>query len=870
VTGSKIRQKYLEFFEKRGHAIVPSSPLIPLEDPSLLFTSAGMVQFKKFWATDTPLPYSRAASCQKCMRAGGKDSDLEKIGASGRHHTFFEMLGNFSFGDYFKEETIAWSWEFVTENLGISPDKIWVSYYEQDDETKNVWKRFLPESRIIPLGKEHNFWGPAGNTGPCGPCSELYLDYGERFSCGSRSCMPGCECDRFLEFWNLVFPQYDQQSDGSRQPLKRRGVDTGMGLERIARILQNVPSNYETDLILPVIRALEKISAVAYKKENTPAFRIISDHIRAAVFLIGDGVMPENEGRGYVLRRIIRRAYFQGQKLGLGKPFLCRMVPELVKINRETYPDLEKQKDFIEGIIREEEEKFIGLLETSERIIEQALTGSSDSAVSGDTLFKWYDTYGIPKDLIEEISVEKGFQPDWAGFEELLKQQQEKARKSSAFEEEVETICERSSLVETVFIGYEKTEGKSFVAGCYYLPKRKEWELVLDETPFYPEKGGQVGDTGIIEGDGWSFQVSSTRVNENGIILHAGTFVEGKDKISVGAQAFARVSIEHRMSVSANHTATHLLHYCLRETLGKQTKQAGSYVGQDKFRFDFLYSGKLEKERIDEIEKMVNHLIMENHPVRILETSFEEATKRGAIALFLEKYAERVRVIDIGGFHAELCGGTHVLSTSEIGFLTIESFSNIGENLKRIEAVTRFAAYEKMKEKLLLLRKAAEILHTRVESVPAAIDKMAEQMDQLQRKLNLAMEKFAKADLSKLRESARTVVIDGTAVRFISGRLDGLQLDMLGRAADDLAKGLPDAVVLLAGVLDNNVVAVCKVGKSAALKISASVFIKKLLARVQGTGGGKNQFAQGTGKNPGAIDAMLSEAGSILAESAAG
>ncbi|MCM8830406.1 MAG: alanine--tRNA ligase, partial [Candidatus Omnitrophica bacterium] len=524
---SEIRSLYLDFFKGKGHSIVPGIGLIPFDDPTLLFTSAGMVQFKKFWATDVPLPYQRATTCQKCLRAGGKDSDIDKIGITGRHHTFFEMLGNFSFGDYFKKESIEWAWEFVVETLKIPERVIWVSYYEKDNETKEIWKRFLPEERIIPLSEKDNFWGPAGDTGPCGPCTELYIDNGIEKRYG-RDCKPGCECGRFLEFWNLVFPQYDKQKDGSLAPLKRRGVDTGMGLERITRIMQKTPSNYETDLFLPIIKEIEKISGYSYTvEEKKPSFRITADHIRAAVFLIDENVLPSNEARGYVLRRIIRRAEIAGADLDIKEPFLHQLSGVVVDIMGDIYPSLKKNVELIKRVIQEEEEKYYYLINSASKNFYIAIEKLKGSEIPGDVAFKLYDTYGIPRDLLDDMSSQRGLNIDWDGFNRYLEEQRERARSSSDIGAKKILLKGNTVLRETVFTGYKSTKDTGILSAVYTDERGKMFYLVVDNTPFYPEKGGQIGDRGFIISDGLEFKVVDTQIDEKGIIYHAGEITKG-------------------------------------------------------------------------------------------------------------------------------------------------------------------------------------------------------------------------------------------------------------------------------------------------------------------------------------------------------
>ncbi len=861
----EIRDRYLNFFEKKSHTVVPSSSLVPFDDPTLLFTSAGMVQFKKFWVTDGQIPYTRATSCQKCLRAGGKDSDLEKIGVTGRHHTFFEMLGNFSFGDYFKKEAIQWAWEFVTEQMKIDREKLWVSYYCEDDESLHIWKKFLPENRIVPLGKKDNFWGPAGETGPCGPCSEIYVDFGKDESCKNPDCKPGCECNRFLEFWNLVFPQYDRQSDGQMLPLKKRGVDTGMGLERIARIMQNTPSNYETDLFLPLMKKLEDISGLRYEYRTMSKFRIIADHVRAAAFILSDGVYPDNEGRGYVLRRIIRRASFQGTAIGLKKPFLFQLIDPLVAVFGDVYENLRKNVEEIKMVVSDEEKKFFDVISSARRIFSIDTAGLKGKEIPGKMLFRWYDTYGIPRDLIIELAEENNLTPDWQGFEQNLKQQQEKARQKSIFEQKRNVILESSSTKETTFTGYLNLEENCSVMALYFLPDKKLWELVVDKTPFYPEKGGQVGDNGIIKTDEWSFSVVDCQVDPKGIIYHIGKFTSGTfQDVKVGQSVTAIVYRHHRMDVSANHTATHLLHYYLRKISNGHAKQAGSYVGPERFRFDFVYPEQIDQALIQNIEINVNKLIFENHPVIIKEMDYREAIKKGTIALFTEKYGEKVRVIDIGNFHAELCGGTHVSSTSEIGIFKIVSYSSVGENLKRIEAITRQFAYDWFNRKIDIIHQASSLLKTTPENLVGSINKMKKQILELEKKISSITEKAAMDILSELEKNKKTIVVKNVDATLIAGRVDGLTIKQLGKIADDVSSRTQRCIVLLAGLLDGRIVIVCKVSNDIAGIVPASAIVKYISGMLGGSGGGKPHFAQGSGKDVGKLDEIISNISELI------
>jgi len=866
VNSREIREKYLRFFEGKGHTIIPSSSLIPFDDPTLLFTSAGMVQFKKFWITEGQIPYTRAVSCQKCLRAGGKDSDLENIGKTGRHHTFFEMLGNFSFGDYFKKEAIEMAWEFVIEQMKIEKQRIWASYYCEDIETLHIWKKFLPEDKIVPLGKKDNFWGPAGETGPCGPCSEIYIDFGKNDSCKNPDCKPGCDCDRFLEFWNLVFPQYNQQLNGQILPLKKRGVDTGMGLERIARIMQNTRSNYETDLFLPLLQKLEEISKVKYSQEISK-FRIIVDHIRAAAFILSDGVYPNNEGRGYILRRIIRRASFQGNAIGLKRPFLSELIDPLIAMFEGVYENLKINAEEIKITISEEEKKFLELLSSARKIFDTDIEKIKDPKISGDMIFRWYDTYGIPRDLIAELTEEKHLTPDWQAFEEILKHQQEKTRQKSVFEQKRNIIFESDTVNETIFTGYVNIENNCIVKCLYFLPEKELWELIVDRTPFYPEKGGQVGDKGIIKTDKWSFSVIDCQIDPKGVIYHIGRFASGTfQDVKIGQPAVASVSRHHRMDVSANHTATHLLHYCLRKISNNQAKQAGSYVDPEKFRFDFIFPLQINNNLLQDIETNINKLIFENYPVFINEMDYNEAIKKGSIALFTEKYGEKVRVIDIGNFHAELCGGTHVSNTSEIGIFKIVSFSSVGENLKRIEAVTRKHAYDWFNKRIHIIDQASSILKTTPENLVGSINKIKKQIQDLEKKLSVLTEKAAMDIPSTLERNRKNMVIKNTDVSIIAGRVDGLTTDQLGKIADGISSNKKGCIVFLAGEIENKVAIVCKVSADIADIAPASSIIKYISKILGGKGGGKSHFAQGLGKDTDKIDDIISKITELIPE----
>ena len=836
----KIREEYLKFFESKGHKIVKSSSLIPFDDPTLLFTNAGMVQFKKFWATDIPLPYTKATSCQKCLRAGGKDSDLEKIGESGKHHTFFEMLGNFSFGDYFKKEAIEWAFEFVVEILKIDEENLWISYFKDDLETKEIWKKYLPEERIIPLGEKDNFWGPAGDTGPCGPCTEIYFDFGKDKGCGRKDCKPGCDCDRFLEFWNLVFPQYDKQKDGRFLPLKRRGVDTGMGLERISRILQKVETNYDTDLFIPIIKKIEEISGYSYK-ENKKIFRIISDHIRGIVFAISDGVIPSNEGRGYVLRRIIRRASLSGLDLNLKEPFLYKLSNTIIDLMKYVYSELNENREIVERVIYEEEEKFLYLISSSKKIFFEIVKEDKEE-IDGETVFKLYDTYGIPKDLIEELALKFNKKIDWQNFEKYMEKQKEMSRTKSKIGIKLNPVLTSEKIIETEFVGYERISEKGKLMSIY--SGNNLYYLVFDRTPFYPEKGGQIGDKGIIFNDKFKFNVIDTQIDEKGLIYHIGEVLVGKiDDLKIGDELYLNVDEEFRKKVSINHTATHLLHYALREIIGKEVRQAGSYVGDDKLRFDFVCFKDIDEKIIKEVENLVWNKIFEKAPVSVEEMSLNDAIEKGAIALFTEKYGEKVRVVSTGNFHKEVCGGTHLKNTGDIFLFHINSFSTIGKNLKRIEAITYKKCFEYFYSSISKLARISDLLKTDEEKVLNRIEKIIEELNEkeklVEKYMNIKIEKVSE-EIIKNRE---IIVKNGKEILFFSGEISFEEREHIAKVSDIITNKFENSIVFLSSNIKGKRFFVFKVGDGLKNEFSAIKVIKKLSEYIKG--GGNDRFVSG-------------------------
>ncbi|MDH4140429.1 MAG: alanine--tRNA ligase, partial [Coriobacteriia bacterium] len=702
---AEIRESFLSYFEGKGCKRRPSSSLVP-EDPSLLLTTAGMVQFKPVFLGLKDLGFTRAATVQKCVRT----TDIDIIGTTGRHHSFFEMLGNFSFGDYFKREAIAWSWEYSTDVLGLDPSRIWASIFEEDEESEALWleETSVPQERIVRMGAKDNFWS-AGPTGPCGPCSELYYDQGPEVGCGSPDCAPGCECDRFVEYWNLVFMQYDRQDDGSLLPLPKKNIDTGMGLERLAAILQGVTSNFETDVLRQIMAVAEDLMGVEYGAGERPdtSLRILADHARAVTFLIADGVLPSNEGRGYVLRRLLRRAVRHGRLLGRTEPFMSALIDVVVEQMGEAYPEIVEHHELVRRMVDSEEQRFGATLRQGLTFLEDEVATLRDAggeAFDGTKAFALHDTYGFPIELTSEILSEHGLEVDMDTFESEMEVQRERARAAikdeswAGFEAAFAELL--TDVGESEFLGYEKDESDAVVTGIVVDDGRAERlepgrraEIVLDRTPFYGEQGGQVGDEGTISSAaGAVFRVQDTQIPVEGVVAHIGELETGS--LALGDAVSAAIEPMRRERTRRNHTATHLLHWALRLVLGEHVRQGGSLVAPDRLRFDFTHFEAMSAEQVSKVERMVNAKIMENHAVRAYETSLRSAKESGVTALFGEKYGEFVRVLEVGNFSKELCGGTHVGRTSEINLFKITAETSVGANLRRIEAMTSFDAYD--------------------------------------------------------------------------------------------------------------------------------------------------------------------------------
>ncbi len=865
----EIRRTFLDFFHAKGHEIVDSSSLVPRDDPTLLFTNAGMVQFKGLYLGEEKRSYTRATTSQKCVRAGGKHNDLENVGHTPRHHTFFEMLGNFSFGDYFKEEAISWAWELLIEKYKLPADKLWISVYKDDDEAYEIWENEIgiPAERIVRLGEKDNFWA-MGDIGPCGPCSEILIDQGESMSCGRPECGPGCDCDRYLEIWNLVFTQFDRNSEGSLTPLPKPNIDTGMGLERIAAVVQGVTSNYDTDIFKPYITALETISAKRYGKDKRQdiSFRVIADHARAAAFLIGDGVMPSNEGRGYVLRRIIRRAIRFGQVLGINDPFLYRVANRVIDIMGQDYGELITSRSFIEGVVINEEKRFADTLFYGMKVLEEEvdkLKEREKDTIPGNLAFKLYDTYGLSVDIVQDVAHEEELKVDLAGYEKAMERQRTQSQESwkGSGEEAVPEAYRKLSTngLTTQFLGHQTLNSKSKVLAILKGGKEAssigtgdEAEIILDQTPFYGEAGGQVGDTGWLVRNGMKLRVRNTLKFNQGLIVHQGR-MEGGD-LSLGERVEAKVDEEKRTATALNHTATHLLHAALRAILGDHVKQAGSLVAPDRFRFDFSHFTQVDHEKLKEVESLVNKYITENLHVSSEELPKEEAMKSGAIAIFEERYGDLVRLVRVGdGISMELCGGTHTTRTGDIGFFKIISESAVGANVRRIEALTAKAALEHIQNQDDDLRFVASILKTTPEQIKDRVDRLLKEQKLRERELESLKAKLLSSESGDLLEGMKEV--SGTKVL---AREVGVESPKeLREFADRVKEKLQSGVIVLGSKKAGKALLICLVTKDLHDRYHAGEIIRRLSEIVGGKGGGRKDMAQGGGSRPEALGQAL-------------
>ncbi len=875
---AEIREKYLSFFEAKGCKRMPSSSLIP-DDPSLLLTSAGMVQFKPYFLQQKHLeePYVGTTTVQKCVRT----NDIDIIGTTGRHLSFFEMLGNFSFGKYFKKEMCAWAYEFSTEVLGLPAERLYFTVYLDDDETIEIWKSFgVPDDHISRLGEEDNFWR-AGPTGPCGPCSEIYYDQGEEFGCGSPDCAPGCDCDRFLEYWNLVFTQYDGQEDGSFVPLPKKNIDTGMGLERIAAIMQGVQSNYETDVLRSLVAVGERLSGVSYGADAASdlALRIIADHSRSVTFMIADGILPSNEGRGYVLRRLLRRAVMKAHLIGVEGPFLNEYVDEIVRLMGHVYPEIVENRELARRVILSEEERFGATLRQGQAFLEEALDALEGDVLAGEQAFTLHDTYGFPVEVTQEIAEARGVAVDLEGFERCMEAQRERARAANTKDAEAAWSTYggvHADILEatgpTRFVGYGQLESPAQVLALVKDGKRVErleagesGEVVLDATPFYAEMGGEVGDTGTIFADGLVLEVQDTVAPEKGLSVHRVKVAEGA--VAQGDDVTAAVDALRRARITRNHTATHILHAALRQVLGDHVKQAGSYVGPDRLRFDFTHFEAMTPEQVAEVERVANDVVMRAIPTDIYETSLNAAREAGVTALFGEKYGEVVRVVTCGDFSRELCGGCHVGNTAEIGLVKIASETSVGANLRRIEAVTSYGALEYLNRVEAELKETADTLRVPLFDVSERTAANVRTLKEFQQQRKRGKEVVAEDGITKLVSAA----VDAKAgypviVADASGDEAGLDAGGLRNAWDVLRArlGRPGAVVLAAEKDGKPIVLAAGTPEAVEAGFDAGALIKAMAPHIKGGGGGKPAMAQAGGKDASGIDAALQAARDLL------
>ncbi len=852
---SEIRDAFLNYFDSKGHQIVASNSLVPGNDPTLLFTNAGMVQFKDVFLGQEKRPYSRATSSQRCVRAGGKHNDLENVGYTARHHTFFEMLGNFSFGDYFKQDAIKYAWEFLTQTLGLPPERLWVTVHLSDDEAADIW---LKEVGIDPARfsrlDEDNFW-QMGDTGPCGPCSEIFFDHGEDVPGGP----PGSEnddLDRYIEIWNLVFMQYERQADGSLVPLPKPSVDTGMGLERIAAVMQQVHSNYEIDLFQALLDASAK--ATGSKDLESKSLRVIADHIRSCAFLVCDGVLPSNEGRGYVLRRIIRRAIRHGHKLGQSEPFFHGLVAALVEQMGDAYPELKKQQAQVEKVLLAEEEQFAKTLDKGMGVLEEQLKSVEGGVISGATVFTLYDTYGFPVDLTNDIARERNLALDMEGYERLMEEQKERARASGSFKVDYTDSLDIGGSTE--FTGYQQLQSKAEVtallkegAEVKQLNEGDEGIVVLAKTPFYGESGGQVGDSGYIATVAGKFEVRDCQKSGNNH-LHIGRMLSGS--IAKGNEVSAEVDASVRTRTQLNHSATHLLHAALRQVLGKHVTQKGSLVDSQRLRFDFAHFEPVKDDELEEIEKIVNHQIRVNTGVETELCDMETAESKGAMMLFDEKYGDEVRVLSMGdGFSVELCGGTHVQRTGDIGLIQIVSETGIAAGVRRIEAITGEAALQYVTQQSRKLNVAAAAIKASPETLVEKLEHVLQHSRSLEKELAALKSKLAAASVDDWLSEA----VDVKGVKVLAKTLEGVDAKSLRDTLDLLKNKLGTAAVILAAVNDGKISLAAGVSKDATSRVKAGDLVKQVASKVGGKGGGRPDMAQGGGSDVAALPAAMEQ-----------
>ena len=875
MTGNDVRKLFLDYFKKHNHQVVRSSSLIPSDDPTLLFVNSGMVQFKRCFLGEEKRGYVRATTSQKCVRAGGKHNDLENVGYTARHHTFFEMLGNFSFGDYFKEKAIDFGWDLLTNGYGLPEDKLWVSIYLDDDEAHELWHKNIgvPEEKILRFGEEDNFWA-MGDTGPCGPCSEVHMDRGKEYGCDRPDCAVGCECDRFLEIWNLVFMQFNRDPSGKMEPLPKPSIDTGMGLERLVALVQDVPTNYDVDLIRPIMERVEDLAEkqLGQSWEADVAMKVIADHSRAAAFLIGDGILPSNEGRGYVLRRIMRRAIRYGRNIGLIKPFLHKTAEVVFNIMEPEYPDLVDAKAYITNVINNEEVRFSETLDHGLKILNDGLANlkaKDQTKVPGDLIFKLYDTYGFPVDIVQDVVRDENLDLDMKGYNQAMEEQRAKSRSVTAFTEISEAYKNLSTQgVVPEFVGYDAKILESkvllLVQDGKEVPEAgsgQSVEVVTEATPFYGEAGGQVGDAGKITAPDLEVVITDTIKDPTGITIHKGDILSGS--IKQGQNVTLTVDETTRSATECSHTATHLLHFALRKVLGDHVKQSGSLVAPDRLRFDFTHFSLTSSEELAEIETIVNQRIRDNISVESVEMDAEDAFKTGATALFEEKYGDRVRMVSLDEFSKELCGGTHAGATGNIGLFKIIEESSVASGVRRIEALTGKAAFAHIQKTDQLLGDTARLLKERSDAVPRRIEKMLSLQKSMEKEIEQLKVKIDSKATETLDDAIQT--IDGVKVLVKKVSVDTPAA--LRNLADRFKDKIESGIVVLGSIAESKVLLIVVVTKDLTDRYHAGNIVKEISTVVGGSGGGRPDMAQAGGTEPEKLDQALEKAVEVLGKS---
>ncbi|MDD3238113.1 MAG: alanine--tRNA ligase [Candidatus Gastranaerophilales bacterium] len=868
LTGNEIRRAFLDFFkEKHQSTEVKSSSLVP-DNPTVLLTTAGMLQFLPYYLGLEKAPFdpARACSCQKCARAGGKDSDIENVGRTPRHHTFFEMLGNFSFGDYYKNEVIPWSWDFVTNYLKLDPERLWITIFETDDEAFDIWhnKVGIPADRIIRKGKKDNFWGPPGATGSCGPCSEIHYDLGEDLKCSDDCSIATCECDRWVEIWNLVFTELFQDEEGNQSPLDKKNVDTGMGLERITMVVQGKRSTFETDLLKPILDQVSQMTGVPYKQsEKTDiSLRIITDHARCVSFMISDGVVPGNEGRSYVLRMIMRRALRHGKILGLELPFLNNLVDTIVDLYKEAYPELEKNRDKIKKTIKQEEERFNKTLDRGYKLINELIEKNEN--IDGESAFKLYDTFGFPLELTVEIAEEKGLKVDVEGFQKAMQEQKERAKAATqkiSLTDDLVYVAIENEHGSTEFTGYDELQSEAKIIAKVDVDNNFV-DVILDKTPFYGECGGQVGDTGFIENDSFKAEVLNTfRVNK--LFVHRVQIINGE--LKTGETVSAKVDAQRRKNIAIHHTNAHLLQAALIKVLGEEVKQAGSYVDETKTRFDFSFSRAMTADEIQKVEKIMNNWISEGHSQHTDIMDIEEAKKTGAMALFGEKYDQKVRVVKVGNISSELCGGTHIKNTEDIRLTKIVSEGAVAAGTRRIEAICADSAFQFLNEKASEIDALAHKFKALPSEVNERVKKLVEENKLLQNELSKL-----KADMAKQKfQSFVSKAEDIKGGKLFISKLDGLDMQAVKTGVELLGSKLGNSIIVLVSVISSDQILIMVKVDDDFVKhgINAGKIVGEIAQATGGKGGGRPNFAQGAGKSTEGVDEILAKIKSDISNS---